>query len=227
MLTVTWQLKPLIVSLHLLFGFTTLSLLWWLVLTLRRAQRRPATRRAPARDRRRRPTRALQARAPGAARPGRARSCRSRSAAGPAATTPPSPAPTCRPARAAGGRRPIFAPLSCLWRGLTRLNYEGGVLDNPARVAIQLSAPPGRAGDQPGAAGGRASRGAARPARPRGACRCGGAAAAGAAADHRHVDGAARLSAVARHGAQCRRRPAIVGHPGAEPVAVAVPAPVT
>jgi cytochrome c oxidase assembly protein subunit 15 len=34
MLTVTWQLTPLIVSLHLLFGFTTLSLLWWLVLTL-------------------------------------------------------------------------------------------------------------------------------------------------------------------------------------------------
>jgi heme a synthase len=34
MLTVTWMLKPLIVTLHLLFGFTTLSLLWWLMLTL-------------------------------------------------------------------------------------------------------------------------------------------------------------------------------------------------
>ena len=34
MLTVTWQLQPLIVTLHLLFGFTTLSLLWWLVLKL-------------------------------------------------------------------------------------------------------------------------------------------------------------------------------------------------
>jgi cytochrome c oxidase assembly protein subunit 15 len=34
MLTVTWRLKPLIVTLHLLFGLTTLSLLWWLVLTL-------------------------------------------------------------------------------------------------------------------------------------------------------------------------------------------------
>jgi heme a synthase len=33
-LTVTRQLKPLIVTSHLLFGFTTLSLLWWLVLTL-------------------------------------------------------------------------------------------------------------------------------------------------------------------------------------------------
>lgn len=36
MLTVTWRLKPLIVTLHLLFGLTTLSLLWWLVLTLAR-----------------------------------------------------------------------------------------------------------------------------------------------------------------------------------------------
>jgi cytochrome c oxidase assembly protein subunit 15 len=39
MLTVTWRLKPLIVTLHLLFGLTTLSLLWWLVLGL---IRRPA-----------------------------------------------------------------------------------------------------------------------------------------------------------------------------------------
>lgn len=34
MLTVTWQLTPLVVTLHLLFGFTTLSLLLWLVLSL-------------------------------------------------------------------------------------------------------------------------------------------------------------------------------------------------
>src|SRR5262245_40231513 len=39
MLTVTWQLKPLIVTLHLLFGLTTLSLLWWLVLSLRSIRR--------------------------------------------------------------------------------------------------------------------------------------------------------------------------------------------
>jgi cytochrome c oxidase assembly protein subunit 15 len=30
MLTVTWLLKPLIVTLHLIFGMTTLGLLWWL-----------------------------------------------------------------------------------------------------------------------------------------------------------------------------------------------------
>jgi cytochrome c oxidase assembly protein subunit 15 len=34
MLTVTWQLNPLIVTLHLLFGLTTLALLWWLMLSL-------------------------------------------------------------------------------------------------------------------------------------------------------------------------------------------------
>src|SRR5260370_38954335 len=34
MLTVTWQLTPLIVTLHLLLGFTTLSLLLWLFLSL-------------------------------------------------------------------------------------------------------------------------------------------------------------------------------------------------
>jgi cytochrome c oxidase assembly protein subunit 15 len=34
MLTVTWQLKPLIVTLHLVLGMTTLGMLWWLVLSL-------------------------------------------------------------------------------------------------------------------------------------------------------------------------------------------------
>jgi cytochrome c oxidase assembly protein subunit 15 len=35
-LTVTWRLNPLIVTLHLLLGLTTLSLLWWLLLGLSR-----------------------------------------------------------------------------------------------------------------------------------------------------------------------------------------------
>ncbi len=44
MLTVTWQLTPLVVTLHLLFGFMTLSLLLWLVLSLPEpAQWRPST----------------------------------------------------------------------------------------------------------------------------------------------------------------------------------------
>jgi cytochrome c oxidase assembly protein subunit 15 len=40
MLTVTWLLKPLIVTGHLLGGLTTLALLWWLWLSLR-AQQQP------------------------------------------------------------------------------------------------------------------------------------------------------------------------------------------
>ena len=40
MFTVTWQLKPLIVTAHLLFGLTTLSMLWWLTLTLSRRRAR-------------------------------------------------------------------------------------------------------------------------------------------------------------------------------------------
>lgn len=38
MLTVTWQLKPVIVTAHLLLGLGTLSMLWWLVLTLGRRE---------------------------------------------------------------------------------------------------------------------------------------------------------------------------------------------
>lgn len=34
MLTVTWRLKPLIVTVHLLLGLATLSVLWWLVMDL-------------------------------------------------------------------------------------------------------------------------------------------------------------------------------------------------
>jgi cytochrome c oxidase assembly protein subunit 15 len=41
MLTVTWRLKPLIVTLHLLLGLTTLSLLWWMVLELARRRGGP------------------------------------------------------------------------------------------------------------------------------------------------------------------------------------------
>ena len=37
MLTVTWQLDPPIVTLHLLLGMTTLALLWWLLLSLPRS----------------------------------------------------------------------------------------------------------------------------------------------------------------------------------------------
>ena len=50
MLTVTWQLKPLIVTLHLLFGMTTLGLLWWLTLSLPMSSWDAAALRGPARS---------------------------------------------------------------------------------------------------------------------------------------------------------------------------------
>ena len=44
MLTVTWRLKPAVVTTHLLLGLTTLSLLWWLALGLLRVKRVPPPR---------------------------------------------------------------------------------------------------------------------------------------------------------------------------------------
>ena len=104
MLTVTWLLKPLIVTGHLVGGLTTLALLWWLWLSMRTARGCPSGCMPTGK-----PGRTAAARAgvdTGSRRAGRARRAGLRSAAGPAATTPPSPVRTCRPARtlvAAGG----------------------------------------------------------------------------------------------------------------------------
>ena len=138
MLTVTWQLKPLIVTLHLLFGMTTLALLWWLSLSLPRssgAAPRCTARAAPSAAGAPRRWRTLASwRSSDLARC----CCRSRSAAGPAATTPPSPARTSPPARASWWPHANFRQAFVLWHGLN-IDYEGGVLDNPARVAIHLT----------------------------------------------------------------------------------------
>jgi len=137
MLTVTWQLNPLIVTLHLLFGLTTLALLWWLTLSL--------------------PMSSWGASAIGG--PGRSISG---GGAGPFASahrltllglaalsvqlalggwTSSNYAaiacpdfPTCQ-----GALWPHadFAHAFVPWHG--RINYEGGVLGNPARVAIHLT----------------------------------------------------------------------------------------
>jgi heme a synthase len=140
MLTVTRLLKPLFVSLHLLFGFTTLSLLWWLVLTLRPGQRGGAS-----------GARTLSGAVPVRGSAGARRlallglivislqiALGGWTSSNYAATACPD-VPTCQ------GRwwpqadfRSAFMP----WQGThanPQLNYEGGVLDNPARVAIQLS----------------------------------------------------------------------------------------
>ena len=136
MLTVTWQLRPVIVSLHLLCGFTTLSLLWWLVMTLWRA--RPGTREH----------------AGALPMPGLAAARRLAllglvavslqialggwTSSNYAAIACPD-VPTCQ------GRwwpPADFASAFVLWRRSgagAPVNYEGGVLDNPARTAIHLS----------------------------------------------------------------------------------------
>ena len=136
MLTVTWQLKPLIVTLHLIFGMTTLALLFWLMLSL------PSG-----------PWRASHA--------GRAVSG---GGGGPLAVawqlTFIGLIALCVQIALGGWTSSNYAALGCpdfptcqqhlfwppsdfrhafvLWHGLD-INYEGGVLDNPARVAIHLT----------------------------------------------------------------------------------------
>jgi cytochrome c oxidase assembly protein subunit 15 len=136
-LTVTQQLKPLIVTLHLLFGFTTLSLLWWLVLTLW-WQRRPG---------------AVAAGSSSGPRPLAARLRIARAAAltglcilgvqialggwtssNYAAIACPD-LPTCQ---GSWWPQADFRSAYVLWPVLN-IDYEGGVLANPARVAIHLT----------------------------------------------------------------------------------------
>ena len=135
MLTVTWRLNPLIVTLHLLFGMTTLALLWWLLLSLPRGAV------------------ALQV---GAHTVG-AGSARSLALArrlallglivlalqialggwtssNYAAVACPD-FPTCQNA---WWPRSDYRHAFVLWHGLN-IDYEGGVLDNAARVAIHFT----------------------------------------------------------------------------------------
>jgi cytochrome c oxidase assembly protein subunit 15 len=142
MLTVTWQLKPLIVTLHLLFGMTTLGLLWWLWLSLPR-------------------TSWGGMRMQGAGRPvftggggGGAAAMQIAhllaiagliglalqivlggwTSSNYAAVACPD-FPTCQDA---WWPHTDYRNAFVLWRGLG-VNYEGGILDNPARVAIHLT----------------------------------------------------------------------------------------
>jgi cytochrome c oxidase assembly protein subunit 15 len=138
MLTVTWQLKPLIVTLHLIFGLTTLSLLWWLWLS-------------------------LQSREQGGIRFGAGKS--SGASAYPSHEQSPRKLVVIGLVAlgiqiALGGwTSSNYAAIACpdfpqcqqswwpdmdykdafvLWRGLA-VNYEGGVLQHPARVAIHFT----------------------------------------------------------------------------------------
>jgi heme a synthase len=136
MLTVTWQLKPLIVTLHLVFGMTTLGLLWWLWLSL--------------------PGKSWGGRTLGAGGGGGSQAATLRMAhqvallglvalavqivlggwtsSNYAAVACPD-FPTCQ---GAWWPHTDYKNAFILWRGLG-INYEGGILDNPARVAIHLT----------------------------------------------------------------------------------------
>ena len=130
MLTVTWQLTPLVVTLHLLLGFSTLSLLLWLVLSL------------PERTQRSRPTPIKAGTAPRA----RLLALVALVALGVQialggwtssnyAAVACADFPTCqRQWWPAGDYRAAFE-----LRGASGHSYEGGVLDTPARTAIQVT----------------------------------------------------------------------------------------
>jgi cytochrome c oxidase assembly protein subunit 15 len=127
-LTVTWQLKPLIVTGHLLFGLATLSLLWWIVLTLTRTEHQVGFASDAARS---------------TVTPGWALgallvlvtqiSLGGWTSSNYAATACPD-LPTCQ-----GQWLPEMDWRNgfVLWRGLG-VNYEGGVLEQAARVAIHF-----------------------------------------------------------------------------------------
>jgi cytochrome c oxidase assembly protein subunit 15 len=132
MLTVTWLLKPLVVTLHLLFGLTTLALLWWLVLTLGRrrgAAWSPSTAflGEPLLRARRLAAIGLGALAVQIALGGWTSSNYA------AIACPDFP-------RCQGAWWPAtdYQSAFLLWRGLG-VNYEGGVLDQSARVTIHLT----------------------------------------------------------------------------------------
>jgi len=133
MLTVTWQLNPLIVTLHLLFGMTTLGLLWWLALSLPRGSWGASAPRGTGRSGAARRAAwgltllALAALALQIALGGWTSSNY-------AAVACPD-FPTCQNA---WWPHADFRHAFVLWHGLN-VNYEGGVLEHPARLAIHFT----------------------------------------------------------------------------------------
>jgi cytochrome c oxidase assembly protein subunit 15 len=132
MLTVTWQLKPLIVTGHLVFGLTTLSLLWWLWLTLSGNSQHNGTRTGPAAaDAARLTARLVMV---GLVALAIQIALGGWTSSNYAAIACPD-FPKCQDA---WWPTTNYDAAFVLWRGLG-INYEGGVLGNPARVAIHLT----------------------------------------------------------------------------------------
>jgi cytochrome c oxidase assembly protein subunit 15 len=125
MLTVTWQVTPLVVTGHLLFGLTTLSLLWWLWLSLQ--PNRPSGNQQLARFVWRLALLGLAALAVQIALGGWTSTNYADIAC-----------PDLPKCQNAWWPDADFRDGFVLWRGLG-VNYEGGVLSIPARVAIHLT----------------------------------------------------------------------------------------
>ena len=140
MFTVTWRLKPLIVTMHLLFGLITLGMLWWLWLTLRRsASRGPVSRPMIAYlNESRTGTRSAQVTQRvviiGLLALGVQIALGGWTSSNYAAVACPD-FPTCQNE---WWPNMDYEDAFVLWRGLG-MNYEGGVLDHPARVAIHFT----------------------------------------------------------------------------------------
>jgi cytochrome c oxidase assembly protein subunit 15 len=144
MFTVTWLLKPLIVTLHLIFGMTTLALLWWLWLGL--LQRPLFAARGSVFVARRGAEGAGWSNGSSEATTAYGLAVLAIivlaaqfflggwTSANYAAIACPD-FPTCQ---GAWWPHADFRHAFVLWRGLW-INYEGGILANPARVAIHLA----------------------------------------------------------------------------------------
>jgi cytochrome c oxidase assembly protein subunit 15 len=141
MWTVTLLLKPLIVTLHLAFGMLTLSMLWWLWLTLRRRSSNPWSGTVKARGGG--SAAALLLPAPQGLRRLALVGLIALSVqillGGWTSTNYSAVAcPDLPKCQASWWPEADFGEAFVLWRGVGT-NYEGGVLDHPARVAIHFT----------------------------------------------------------------------------------------
>jgi cytochrome c oxidase assembly protein subunit 15 len=139
--TVTWRLKPLIVTLHLLFGLVTLGLLWWLWLTLlRTASRGPTSRPMILSSMKESRSGARSAEVTqrlvivGLIALGLQIALGGWTSSNYAAIACPD-FPTCQNS---WWPHMDYRDAFVLWRGLG-INYEGGVLESPARIAIHFT----------------------------------------------------------------------------------------
>jgi len=133
MLTVTWRLNPLIVTLHLLLGLMTLAALWWLVLILAGSQNRVWKNVVPLFANVIQRARLMAA--IGLVVLALQIALGGWTSSNYAATACPD-LPTCQ--NAWWPHDADFRNAFVLWRGLG-VNYQGGVLDLPARIAIHFT----------------------------------------------------------------------------------------